>query len=164
MNQMTQAASDLFGGHEFDDFLYAPVREEGNGMVLSVQSALARLNVDPREEAANLSRLPREAATRKLTTLIATLPGPQFTHNDPRSIAVRLIGLLPRPDVVGGTFRQTLSDPTTTVRSPILMFVIFMVLALSVQWIAANQQSATGVDQNRSAATPSTTIPGKAGG
>lgn len=161
---MTQAASDFFRGHEFDDFLYAPVGEEGNGMILSVQSALARLNVDPREEAANLSRLPREAATRKLATLIATLPGPQFAQNDPRSIAVRLIGLLPRPDVAGGTFRRTHSGPTTTVRSPILMFVIFMVLALSLQWIAANQQSATGADQNRPAASPGTTIPGRAGG
>jgi hypothetical protein len=43
---------------EFDDFLYAPIVEGGNGMVLSVLSALARVNVDPWDEAARLARLP----------------------------------------------------------------------------------------------------------
>jgi hypothetical protein len=33
-------------GSEFDSFLYAPIGEDGNGMPLSVLSALARLDVD----------------------------------------------------------------------------------------------------------------------
>jgi len=49
--------------HEFDDFLCASIGEEENGMALSVMSAFARRNVDPWEEAARLSRLPRNVAT-----------------------------------------------------------------------------------------------------
>ena len=36
----------------YNDFLFATVCEEANGMQLSVLSALARLNLDPWEEAA----------------------------------------------------------------------------------------------------------------
>ena len=160
---MTQAASDFFRGHEFDDFLYAPVGEEGNGMILSVQSALARLNVDPREEAANLSRLPREAATRKLATLIATLPGPQFAQNDPRSIAVRLIGLLPRPDVAEAPSTNTFR-PHHHGRIPNSYVCDLYGPGAEPPMNRSNQQSATGADQNRPAASPGTTIPGRAGG
>jgi hypothetical protein len=52
---MTPAASVLFVGSEFNDFLYAPIGVERNEMPLSVLSALARLNIDPWGEAAELS-------------------------------------------------------------------------------------------------------------
>ena len=39
--------------HKFDEFLFTPIGEEENGMVLNVMSAFARRNVDPWEEAAN---------------------------------------------------------------------------------------------------------------
>jgi hypothetical protein len=38
----------------YNDFLFAPIGEQANGMQLSVLSALARMNVDPWEEAARL--------------------------------------------------------------------------------------------------------------
>jgi hypothetical protein len=60
--------------HKFDEFLFAPIGEEENGMALNVMSAFARRNVDPWEEAARLSRLPREVATRELCAMIAELP------------------------------------------------------------------------------------------
>ena len=71
---MTRAAlfSDL--ASDFDDFLYAPIREDKSGMPLSVVSALARLDVDPWEEAARLAAMPGEAATQRLSALIASLP------------------------------------------------------------------------------------------
>jgi hypothetical protein len=47
---------------EFNDFLFAPIGEEGNEMLLSVLSALARLGVDPWQEAARLSQLPKETS------------------------------------------------------------------------------------------------------
>src|SRR6185437_4795881 len=58
----------------FDDFLYAPIGEDRNGMPLSVLSALVRLDVDPWQEAAKLARLPGEAATQRFISLIAALP------------------------------------------------------------------------------------------
>ncbi len=47
---------------EFDAFLFASVGEEVDGIPLSVLSALARLGLDPRDEAVRLAHLTREAA------------------------------------------------------------------------------------------------------
>jgi hypothetical protein len=87
--------SVLGGRTEFDKFLYATIEVESNGMPLSVLSALARLNVDPWEEASRLAALPTEAATRFLTTLIAALPGSSSARADPELQAKRLSALLP---------------------------------------------------------------------
>jgi len=96
------AASVSFFRPEFDDFLYAPIGMERDEMPLSVLSALARLNLHPWKEAAELSELPRDAATERLATLIVRLPGGRWTPADSRGIAGRLIALLPtrsRPSV-----------------------------------------------------------------
>jgi hypothetical protein len=90
MNPTPAAAS------EFDDFLYAPIVVESNGMLLSVLSALARLNVDPWEEAARLARLPCEVATRTLMKLIAALPNGLSEGLDAGALARELVALLPR--------------------------------------------------------------------
>jgi hypothetical protein len=55
---MMRAASTPYLGSQFDDFLFAPIGEEENGMLLSVVSALARLDLDPWQEAASLTGLP----------------------------------------------------------------------------------------------------------
>ena len=71
---MTHAALSPLIGPEFDEFLGAPIREDRNGTTLSVLSALARLDVDPWDEATSLARMPREAAAERLTALIDALP------------------------------------------------------------------------------------------
>src|SRR5208283_4791118 len=43
---------------EFESFIFASIGEDGNGTPLSVLSGLARLNIDPWLEAAELGRLP----------------------------------------------------------------------------------------------------------
>src|SRR5712672_9319 len=55
---------------DLNDFLFASVGEEQNGVTLSVVSALTRLGVDPWEEAARLTPLPRARAAEALATLI----------------------------------------------------------------------------------------------
>jgi hypothetical protein len=65
-------------------------------MPLTVLSALARLDLDPWKEAAELSDLPRDSATQRLASLIARLPGGRWTQTEARGIAHRLIDLLPR--------------------------------------------------------------------
>jgi hypothetical protein len=72
---------------EFNDFLFAPVGKEKSGMQLTVLSALARLGFDPWREAARLSELTKEAAT--------SAEG-DWTGLNSRSIAVRLVELLPK--------------------------------------------------------------------
>lgn len=80
----------------FDTFLYAEVRDDPGGAPLTVLSILARLDIDPWEEAARLAQLPGEAAARALAGLISTVPKGSATPPDCGTIATRLITLLPR--------------------------------------------------------------------
>jgi hypothetical protein len=79
----------------FNYFLYAPVGEESNGMVLTMLSALARCGVDRWREAARLSELPREAAAKRLVSIISGMPRGQWAQSEAGDIAVRLTDLLP---------------------------------------------------------------------
>jgi len=83
------------GHSEFNDFLFAFVGVEKNGIQLTVLSALARLDLDPWGEATRLSTLTREAATSALAAAICALPEGQWNAQDSRSIASRLVGHLP---------------------------------------------------------------------
>jgi hypothetical protein len=135
-------------GSEFDSFLFAPIGEDGNGMRLSVVSALARLDVDPWQEAGTLAQLPGETATQRLALLIASLPDGPSGHPDPGTIAARLIALLPRRACADSPAPETLfgikavSDP----QGLMYAIVIFMVFVLGAQWIIANYQPPTQVD------------------
>ena len=73
----------------FDEFLCASIVEEKNGMALSVMSAFARRNVDPWQEAARLSQLPRDVATRELCAMIAELPPGSPSRASPQAITVQ---------------------------------------------------------------------------
>ena len=79
---------------EFDSFLFAPVWEEADGAPLSVLSALSRLGLDPRDEAARLAALTKEAAADQLARMIVRLSD-RWTLSETRRIAVRLIERLP---------------------------------------------------------------------
>src|SRR6185437_3014937 len=80
---------------QFDDFLFASIGEDGNGMLLSVISAFARLDLDPWQEAAKLAQLPKATAVRRLAALIAKLPGLPLAQRDIATAAARLIAHLP---------------------------------------------------------------------
>ena len=97
---MTPPAAFSLRTSAFNDFLYAPVGEEDNGMVLTMLSALARSGVDPWGEAARLNELPRDAATKRLTSMISGLPRGQWAQSAAGDIASRLVALLPvRPSL-----------------------------------------------------------------
>ena len=78
---------------EMDSFLFADVGEEVDGIPLSVLSALVRLGVDPRDEAARLSRLTSKAAASQLARLFARLPDRPWAPSEIRRIAKRLVEL-----------------------------------------------------------------------
>lgn len=99
---MTPATSVSFFRSEFDDFLYAAIDADRNESPLSVLSALARLNLDPWQEAAELSELPKGIAVARLERLIARLPEGQEDEADLGAIADRLIALLPSIPRVAG--------------------------------------------------------------
>ena len=83
-------------GPEFNAFLFSPIGEGRNGMPLSVVSLLARCDLDPWLEAASLAAMPADAAARRLDALIRAFPDQPLTLPDSRTIATRLIALLPR--------------------------------------------------------------------
>src|SRR3546814_20363613 len=85
------------GHSQFNDFLFAYVGEEKEGLGVTVLSALARLGLDPWEEAARLSTLSEEAATPALTATIARVPEGNCRASHPRAIAPPLLALLPTP-------------------------------------------------------------------
>ena len=82
---------------EMDPFLFASVGEEVNGIPLSVLSALARLGVDPRDEATRLSHLTSKTAASQLARMFARLPDRPWTSPEIGRIASRLVELLPAP-------------------------------------------------------------------
>jgi hypothetical protein len=134
---------------EFDDFLFAPIGEGRNDVPLSVLSALARLGIDPWEEAAELARVSREIATQRLASLIAALPDGPSAHLDSGRIAARLISLLPGQHSSKIPLRGTSPDVSDVAkfRAGIFMFAAFIVITLAAQWIlTSGQRPAEGDD------------------
>jgi len=95
---MTHAAVAPRIGREFDPFLFASIGEDRHGHLLSVISALARSDLDPWEEAVDLTRMSRDLATARLSRLIAALPGEPAPNRGVDAIAGELIALLPLSD------------------------------------------------------------------
>ena len=128
-------------GSEFNDFLFAPIGEDRNGMLVSVLSGLARSDVDPWQEAAKLAQLPGEAATRELAALIGALPDRASSYPDPRAVATRLIALLPRPLGSNGKPQQTPHGVWAVMNSrPWWIYVGFMCFVLGSQFLIASHQ------------------------
>jgi hypothetical protein len=142
---MMRSTSVSYLGSEFDEFLFAPIGEDRNGMLLSVLSALARLDVDPWQEAAKLAGLPGKNATERLASLIAALPDEPSAHRDPGTIAARLTALLPRRTGLNIASRDTflgvgVATNSRTVISAIAINIIFVVIVMGAQWIVATRQ------------------------
>jgi hypothetical protein len=68
---MAKAAPTNQRQPELEPFLYASVGEDWNGNDVTVLSALARLDLDPWEEAADLAKLQHDEALARLGTLLA---------------------------------------------------------------------------------------------
>lgn len=100
-------------------------------MPLSVLSALARQDVDPWREAAQLARLPGVQATRRLSLRIEALPGRSSAVVDPAALAARLLKLLP-----GGTTSPQPKRPVSNVW--VALYVAVMALIMCAEYILAN--------------------------
>jgi hypothetical protein len=80
---------------DLNDFLFASLGDEENGMPLNVVSALTRLGIDPWEEAARLAALPKALAAEALAPMIARLPIRQTLPSDTVAVSHQLVALLP---------------------------------------------------------------------
>lgn len=156
---MTHSASPPSLGSEFDSFLHATIGNDGNGMLLSVLSALARLGVDPWQEAASLASLPGPSAIARLTGLITALPREPSSHRDHESIAARLVALLPSggpKSALPGS--GTAFDPHTVLRM-IVINVLFVAFMVGAQWFAAGHQAPAPASDNIASTAQATTPP-----
>jgi hypothetical protein len=99
---------------EFDAFLFASVGEEADGVPLSVLSALSRLDLDPRAEAARLAHLTKEAAADQLARMIALLSDRHWSASEARRIASGLIERLPMARTAGKDDRAAPGARPTT--------------------------------------------------
>ena len=114
----------------------------------SVLSALARLNVDPWQEATNLARMPREAAVVRLTALIDALPD-EGTVGIPTTIAADLVALLPRGNSLNVRSSVRLFAPAGPRQTQILMVLsAFAIMTLIVFAISAADPGGPGIGEN----------------
>jgi hypothetical protein len=152
MVEMTRAARVPNMGQEYGNFLYATIGTEANGTSLSVLSAMARMNLDPWREAANLAGLSAKAAAGRLASMIAALPGRPPVEDEPGTIAARLVKLLPQQGVQSPEPAQQsrLSVPpylngvmkVLSAKGAIYVVIVLIALTLGVRWFAANQPPA----------------------
>jgi hypothetical protein len=145
---MTRCTSLSVLASEFDNFLFAPIADDQNDMPLSVLSALARLDIDPWQEAAELAQLPREAATQRLASSIGALADGPSAHLDPGTIAARLIALLPRRarSKISSRGKVLDADERTQFRAGMCMLAVFAAFILAAQWIVASRVPPAQVD------------------
>jgi hypothetical protein len=131
---MVPSASVSMLPSAYNDFLYAPIGDDTNGALLTVLSVLARQNLDPWDEAADLSRLPPEAAAQRLISMI-TVPG-QPPSAGRTADADRLIALLPRRSASAGGTASVSHRPRPTVNLTVI--AIYIGVMVISQWIAAS--------------------------
>lgn len=138
-------------------------------MLLSVLSALARLGLDPWREAAELARMPNQAAQQRLTSLISALPEAPSTRPGPETISTRLIALLPRGASAALASGETL--PVDSAARNVRVFIyavavnlLLMVAMMGAQWAAPRPQPSTNTDGAQASASsevsPQTSPPG----
>ncbi|MDR3464505.1 MAG: hypothetical protein P4M07_01040 [Xanthobacteraceae bacterium] len=111
-------------------------------MPVSVLSGLARLNLDPWQEAAQLCALPGNRAVDRLAAQISTLPGKMWTHPEAHAAATRLIGLLPSTFTARADTGQPAHRLMATIPfRPWWIFVALVSLVVGSQMIVAHRMS-----------------------
>jgi hypothetical protein len=146
---MAHAALSPLIGPEFDKFLCASIGEDRNGTGLSVLSALARLDVDPWQEATSLARMPRDAAAARLSELIEALPQAPASAIPLGISAVDLVSLLPKLKALDVRSSDR-AFAATGLRETRLLFVLsaFAVMMLIVCAISADFSPGPGNGAN----------------
>jgi hypothetical protein len=150
MVAMTHARAAPSLGTEFNAFLFASIEEGASDAPLSVVSALARLDLDPWQEAAELTQLPRDTAVQRLVGLLTKLPGGDPAHSDSNPIAQRLIALLPGPAGPTSGSSQPGEGSGAPVHADLSMamalFLLMSVVAMAASGLTGHQSPApTGV-------------------
>jgi hypothetical protein len=143
-------SSTVIPTSRYDEFLFASVCEEANGMPLSVLSALARMNVDPWEEAARLAAMPKEVAEKTLVSTFDVASASIGKPSEAETIAARLVRLLPHR-TEGATAAATEIAGARSQRT--LFSLIWLCFAIALSLLSARHH-ATTVDAGVSTSSP----------
>ncbi len=124
---------------ELDPFLMSEIGEDANGLTLTVQSAIARSDLDPYEEADRLRKLPREAALGAMGRVVAALPPGSWSELDAREVAAGLLDRLPRSASEAESTMSTGSAPKADAKprltaTRLLLIAGFVALAAFMVW------------------------------
>jgi hypothetical protein len=145
----------------YDDFLFAPICEEANGMRLSVLSALARMNVDPWEEATRLAAMPKAIAERRLGSTLGLVSGRSLDPSEAGAIAARLIQLLPQRGE-GAMIAATQVDAARSRAQRTNYWLVWLGFAITIS-ILSPHRHATTTDAGVSAPNSSVISPPNSG-
>jgi len=139
---------------DLNDFLFAPIARDVNGISLTVLSALARLGVDPWTEAADLADISRDSATEKLTMLLAGVPNGPSPGADTATLAAHLVALLhtlPKPRV--STAAAALSRAAVTPQPRRVRLAIYYLFALIFMlvghWVVTSTSAPTPAETSQ---------------
>jgi hypothetical protein len=115
-----------------EPFLFAEVGDQGSGMGLTVLSLLARLGLDPWDEAARWVTLPRNAAIACLTGYIARMPLSPQALAESGATATRLIRLLPVNNAVPAFAARALPPQLAMMPRWLPMVALFCALVIGM--------------------------------
>ncbi|KWV49863.1 hypothetical protein AS156_15150 [Bradyrhizobium macuxiense] len=133
----------------YDDFLYAVICEDGNGTQISVVSALARLDVDPWEEAARLDEMIGARAQKRLISMLDRMSGQNWMDDQKKAVASRLVGLLPTSRARSNPM------PGSEVSIELLVCVaIFWGFLLATAALTYNDHKTSAVAESHASITP----------
>jgi len=138
---MSATASSRLGS-EFNKFLYASLGDDNNGVPLTVLSALARMEVDPWEEASNLTTMTSEHAVTQLASLLGALRNAPAASLESIGLARILIALLPRRHnralPMLKAFARAAPTKGPAAVSTALTLVTYLLFMLLSQWLIVN--------------------------
>jgi hypothetical protein len=133
MVAMTHCRATPSLGLQFNAFLFASIDEGASEARLSVVSALARLDLDPWQQAAELTQLPSETAVQRLAALLSKLPGDDLAHSDSQTISQRLIALLPSTGApISGTSLRDGSGTPVQIDLTLIMTIFFLMSVVAM--------------------------------
>lgn len=136
-------------------------------MRLSVLSALARMNIDPWEEATRLAAMPKAVAKGTLVSTLDLVSGSSWNPSETEGIAARLVQLLPQPG------KDATTEPVRVGAQPANYWLVWVAFAIAISLLSPHHQSKTtavGASASQSGATSpsksgsvSSTLPGASG-
>lgn len=130
-------ASSVLKPHppEFERFLYASVGHDRKGRTVTVLSALARLDLDPWKETADLVALGRDAAATRLGLLLAKFRDVPALASNPGPVVQHLSLLLPAPPQHQALATAASSAANSLPQSTALIWTILAFLFVLLQFL-----------------------------